>query len=127
MNDSQYRILIVDDNDLIRTYILRLFELYEIEVECATNGQEAVEMVEKEDFAAIFMDLEMPIMGGFESSRIIRQREKEKKLTRTPIYAVSGITMRDVQSKCSNAGMDGFIAKPLIIDKLLEVILPLVR
>lgn len=127
MNDSQYKILIVDDDDLIRIYMLSLFELYEIEAECATNGQEAVEMMEEKDFTVVLMDLEMPIMGGFESSRIIRQREKEKKRTRTPIYAVSGATMCNIQSKCSTAGMDGFIAKPVMINELLEVVLPLVR
>ena len=127
MNDSQDKILIVDDDDLIRTYMLRLFELYEIEAECVANGQEAVEIMDKKDFTAVLMDLEMPIMGGFESSRIIRLREKEKKRTHTPIYAVSGTTTYNIQSKCSTAGMDGFIAKPIVVNKLLEVILPLVR
>ena len=127
MNNSQYRILIVDDDDLVRFYMLMLFELYEVEVECATNGQEAIEITDKKDFTVILMDLEMPIMGGLESSRIIRQREMEKKRTRTPIYAVSGVTTCNIQSKCSTAGMDGFIAKPVMVDKLLEVVLPLVR
>lgn len=127
MNNSQCKILIVDDDELIRAYMLMLFELYEIKAECVANGQEAIEIMDKKDFTVVFMDLEMPIMGGFESTRIIRQREKEKKRTRTPIYAVSGAAMCHLQSKCSTAGMDGFIAKPMVTNKLLEVILPLVR
>jgi CheY-like chemotaxis protein len=127
MNDSRHKFLIVDDNDLVRMFLLKLLELYELEAECAANGQEAIELWEKNNFTAVLMDLEMPVMGGFESSRIIRQREKVNKRPRTPIYAVSGTTMYDIQNKCSDAGMDGFIAKPVVINKLLDTILPLVR
>lgn len=127
MNDSRHKILIVDDNDLVRMFLFKVLELYELKTEVASNGQEALEMWEKEDFLAVLMDLEMPIMGGLESSRLIRQREKEKKRKRTPIYAVSGTSMKGAKGKCADAGMDGFIPKPVVINRLLDIILPLIR
>lgn len=127
MNDSPHKFLIVDDNDLVRMFLFKVLKLYELEAEIATNGQEAVNMWEKDDYTAVLMDLEMPVMGGLESSRLIRQREKEKKRKRTPIYAISGTIMQDAKSKCADAGMDGFIPKPVVINKLLDIILPLIR
>ena len=103
-----------------------LLDYYSLDSEFANNGQEAVNTWEKEDFKAIFMDLEMPVMGGLEAARIIRQREKEENRPHTPIYAISATTMADPHLECSKAGMDGFIAKPIVIDEILDVILPLV-
>lgn len=125
MTDSQCKFLIVDDHDLIRAFLIKLFSIYELQVDIATNGQEAINNWEKEDYRAILMDLDMPIMGGIEATRIIRQREKVEKRGYTPIYAVSGTIMADPERKCAEAGLDGFIAKPMGIENVLNVILPL--
>lgn len=127
MINTEIKILIVDDNDLIRDFLLELFRRYELKAEVATNGREAIDKWEKNIFKAILMDIEMPIMDGMESTRIIRRREKEEDRSYTPIYAVSGTTDINADKICCEAGMDGFIAKPMIIDKILEVILPLTR
>lgn len=127
MKNSKVKILIVDDANLISGFLKSLLNLYDLDAEIATNGQEAIDAWEKEDFRAILMDLEMPVMGGLEASRIIRQREKKERRTYTPIFAVSGTIMSTPQLRCLEAGMDGFIAKPVTIDSVLAVILPLVN
>ncbi len=125
--DSQKKILIVDDVELVRVFLKALLERYEFSTELAINGQEAVNVWEKAEFGAILMDLDMPIMGGLEATRIIRQREMEEKRTHTPIVAVTGTGMANPQRECSEAGMDAFLAKPVLISDVLDVILPLVK
>ncbi len=127
VKDQQKKILIVDDVEIIRDFMKSLLSLYDLDAEFATNGQEAIDIWEKEDFKAILMDLEMPVMGGMEATRIIRQREKDQMRMHTPIFAVSGTSIQNPDSECSKAGMDGFIAKPVTVHNLLDVIIPLTR
>ncbi len=125
--NSQKKILVVDDVLLVRTFLGDVLDRYDISAEYATNGQEAVNVWAEGDFNAIVMDLDMPIMGGLEATRIIRKREKEEKRKRTPIIAVSGTEMSDASQNCLQAGMDSFLAKPMIIRDIIDVILPLVE
>ncbi len=127
MKDSQMKILVVDDVKMVRLFIKDLLELYDLGSEFAANGKEAIEVWEKDDFKAILMDLDMPVMGGVEATRIIRRREREKKRDHTPIIAVSGRVKSTTHYECSEVGMDGVIAKPMTIDEVMNVILPLVR
>ncbi len=124
---SHKKILIVDDVQLVRDFLGAILDRYNLSAEYATNGQEAINTWEKEDFKAILMDLDMPVMGGLEAARIIRQREKDEKRTHTPIIAVSGTEMLNPSRECLKAGMDAFLAKPVVISDVLDVILPLVK
>jgi osomolarity two-component system sensor histidine kinase NIK1 len=95
---------------------------YDLNTECVTNGQEAVNAFKKENFEIVLMDLDMPIMGGFEATLVIRQYEREEKRKRTPIIAISGTTLRNPHRMCLEAGMDGFLPKPIELDEMLNVI-----
>ncbi|MBI5558830.1 MAG: response regulator [Deltaproteobacteria bacterium] len=119
------RFLIVDDQAIIRSFLKDLFLHYDMKCEEAANGREAIEKWEQEDFNAILMDLEMPEMDGLQAARIIRQKEKEAQRPYTPIFAISGTAVLDPEEHCRKAGMDGFIAKPVVISKLLECVMPL--
>ena len=68
------------------------------------------------------MDLDMPIMGGLEATKIIRQSEKNKNSKRTPIIAISGTTTTNPHLLCLEAGMDGFIPKPIAIGEMIDMI-----
>ncbi len=127
MDNSAADILVVDDSTIIHSLFESVCDRYNLNIQCVTNGQKAVELLMEKDFALIFMDLEMPVMGGFEATRLIRQREKEKKSKRTPIIAISGTTMPEPSFECLNAGMDDFIAKPIALNAILGVILPLAK
>ena len=122
MGNPPYKILIVDDNEPIRDLLKTVCSLYDLNTECVTNGQEAVNALEKDNFEIVFMDLDMPIMGGFEATQVIRQSERKRNCKRTPIIAISGTTICNPHRTCLEAGMDGFLHKPIVLDKMLDVI-----
>jgi CheY-like chemotaxis protein len=125
MSTKNKRFLIVDDQVIIRDFLKDLFLLYDLKFEEASNGLEAIAKWEHEDFNAILMDIEMPKMDGLQATRIIRRREQEEQRDHTPIFAISGYISNDPNRECSMAGVDGFIAKPVEVQKVLDCILPL--
>lgn len=125
MTSTKKRFLVVDDEKLIRFFLKEFFSIHELAVEEAMNGKEAIRKWEQHDFAAILMDIKMPELDGLEATRIIRRREKEEGRVYTPIFAISGCAYNDFRLQCDNAGMDGFIPKPVDFDHLIEIILPL--
>jgi CheY-like chemotaxis protein len=124
---SAKKILIVDDNPVIRDFLTALCKGYEMDAESVTNGQEAVDIIKKQRFKAILMDLDMPIMGGLEATRIIRDNEKNNNHKRTPIIAISGTPDPDAAAVCSRLGFDFFIAKPIRVSEVIQTILTLAK
>ena len=119
------KFLIVDDDRMIRSVLQKLFTHYGLECILAGNGKQAVEKWEQEDFCAILMDLDMPLMDGCCACKIIRQREEDEKRTYTPIIAVSGQDSMAGKVKSMEAGMNAFIPKPFTIDEIWSVVFPL--
>ncbi len=121
---SQKRILVVEDNDInleVATYLLKETHA---KVEIARNGLEAVEIIQEQEhpFDLILMDVQMPLMDGYEATRIIR---KELNIL-TPIVAMTANVMVQDIEKCIQAGMDAHIGKPFEVEDfygtLLEVL-----
>ena len=79
--------------------------------------------IKKQRFDVILMDVQMPIMGGFEATKEIRQYEKETGLTRTPIIALTAHAMLGDREKCIQAQMDEYLSKPLKQNLLMQTIL----
>ncbi len=115
-------ILIVDDEPLNRLFLVDLLKMHEINPTEATNGNEAVKQWQKNDYAVILMDIQMPDLNGIDATKIIRQKEKEQGLPKTPIIAVTAYGTKQAQNDCLDAGMDGYIPKPVNISDLLEMI-----
>ena len=88
----------------------------------AKNGLEAVKAFEAEAFDLILMDGQMPVMGGLEATREIREREGKSKIGRIPIIAVTANAMKGDREKFLEAGMDDYLAKPIKRRTLEEVI-----
>ncbi|MEO0415001.1 MAG: ATP-binding protein [Verrucomicrobiota bacterium] len=113
------KILIVEDipmNQRIATMVLGRLG-YEA-IECVFNGQEAVDRVMQGDIDFIFMDLQMPVMGGLDATRAIRQA---KSLVRQPlIVAMTGHALPGVRESCLAIGMDGFLTKPISLEDVRE-------
>ncbi|MCB1087333.1 MAG: response regulator, partial [Verrucomicrobiae bacterium] len=109
------RILIVEDvpmNQKIATMVLRKMGYQSIET--ADNGLEGVERVSRGGIDLIFMDLQMPVMGGIEATQLIRNNFS---LPRQPvIIALTGHALAGVKESCFEAGMDGYLTKPVSID-----------
>lgn len=110
-------ILIAEDNQDIRALVKMLLSKIGANLCIVENGKLAVEKTYEEEFDLIFLDIQMPIMDGFETLQILRSNGYTK-----PIYAMTANTMKEDQDKCESAGFDGFISKPINKAYLYEVI-----
>ncbi len=108
------RVLVVDDDRINRLVISRMLRKLDWEVDEAANGKEAVEIAMQHDFAAIFMDCEMPVMNGWDASSQILKDKPEP----PPIIAVSAYVTDEDRERCWQAGMCDFIAKPISAGKV---------
>jgi signal transduction histidine kinase/CheY-like chemotaxis protein len=106
------RILLAEDNPVNRQLAIALLNRRGHVVTVAENGQAAVDHVERERFDLVLMDVQMPIMGGFEATRIIRERECVSG-GHLPIVALTARAMNGDRELCLAAGMDEYLAKPL--------------
>ncbi|SFN34666.1 PAS domain S-box-containing protein [Formivibrio citricus] len=110
------RVLLVEDNIINQQVAREFLTLAGLEVMCASNGQEAIELLEQEKFDAVLMDLHMPQMGGLEATRHIRSQACWSNL---PIIAMTAAAMAQDREACLAAGMNDFVAKPIEPEKLL--------
>ena len=117
--DSGRRVLLVEDNEVNRKFAVRVLEKASWNVEIATNGQEAVDAYERKSFDVILMDIQMPIMDGLTATRHIRSLE-ESRDRRTPIVAMTANAMTGDRERCLDAGMDGYVSKPVRRGILME-------
>jgi len=115
------RILLAEDNHVNQILAVRLLERRGHRVVVAQNGREAVEIMEKDQFDLVLMDVQMPEMDGFEATAAIRQKEGEKG-RRTRILAMTARAMKGDEEKCLAAGMDGYIAKPIHAEELYRLL-----
>ena len=116
------RILLVEDNELNQEIATAILEDEGIEVETAGNGQEACDtLLEKGAgyYDLVLMDIQMPIMDGYEASEKIRSFEDEE-LSKVPIFAMTANAFEEDKKKAFAAGMNGHIAKPINISVLME-------
>lgn len=111
-------VLIVEDNPVIRRITELQLGRFNLRVHAATNGKEAVQLVEHHDYTLILMDISMPVMDGFEATRLIRQSKRNRS---TPIVAISASNTRD---ECLRLGMDDYIQKPADFSSILRKWLP---
>jgi CheY-like chemotaxis protein len=92
-------------------------------VHSVDNGREAVAcLAEGARPDLVFMDIHMPVMDGYQATREIRRREQRQQLSRVPIIALSASVTMEEQSVCRDAGMDGFLGKPLALDQLQQLL-----
>ncbi len=113
------RILLAEDNPINQKVILSLLHKLTCEVDLATDGNTAVELWNNGSYDLILMDCQMPELDGLDATRIIRERET----TRTPIVALTANAMQEDRERCFDAGMDGFISKPVSLAALQQALL----
>jgi PAS domain S-box-containing protein len=113
-------ILIVEDNkinaEIAKTMLVKLGA----KVEIAANGIEAIDKVFDNEYALIFMDVQMPTMSGYEATERIREFERNTDHKRTPIIALTANVVSDSKEKCLASGMDDFLIKPFRKDDILK-------
>jgi len=116
------RVLLVDDNDINQEIVTGLLEHSKIKLDIASNGKEAIDMFEVDKYALILMDIQMPIMDGYEATKIIRQKDKH-----IPIIALTANAMKEDIQKSKLYGMNSHINKPINVDKLYGTLLKYIK
>ena len=105
-------VLLVEDN-LVNQEVAREFlEEFGCEIQVAENGKQAVDAVESGSFDLVFMDCLMPVMDGFQASKLIRERERRRDLPQLPIVALTANAFASDREKCLAAGMSDYLSKP---------------
>lgn len=118
------RVLLVEDNELNMEIAEELVGITGVQVEKAYNGQEAVDMVRESPegyYDLIFMDIQMPVMDGYEATRQIRGMDRED-VGRIPIFALSANALAEDVQNSLEAGMNGHIAKPVDLESIERVL-----
>lgn len=115
------KVLVVEDNRVTAEILKKIVEDQGYTVLIATNGQEAIDLLQEDrGFLLVFMDCEMPIMGGFEATSNIRREEENKGLARLPIIALTGNITENYKQTCLENGMDEHLGKPIVIAEVIN-------
>jgi len=118
---KKMRVLLAEDNVINQKLAARLLEKHGHHVTVTSNGREALAALDREDFDAVLMDVQMPEMDGFEATAAIRAREL-KTGRHLPIIAMTAHAMQGDRERCLAAGMDDYISKPIKIQQLTDVL-----
>jgi two-component system, sensor histidine kinase and response regulator len=115
------RILLAEDNLVNQRLAFRVLQKAGHRVAIASNGVEVLSALRRQTFDVVLMDVQMPQMDGLETTAAIRSEEKKTK-SHLPIIAMTAHAMKGDKERCLEAGMDGYISKPLRAAELLEMV-----
>ena len=124
---NSIKILLAEDNEANQFLIKAITRSRNWDITVVGDGSEAVEEFEKDKFDLILMDVQMPVMNGYEATQIIRNKENERgNGERIPIIALTAYAMKADKDKCIEAGMDDYISKPFkrqeFLDRIIQAI-----
>lgn len=118
------RVLLAEDNELNREIAVEIFKGMGLAVDTAENGKEAYEMIrdsEPGQYSLVFMDIQMPVMDGYEASKKIRQLNN-KTLSKIPIVAMTANAFEEDRLQAMESGMNEHLAKPIDMEKLIDIL-----
>jgi PAS domain S-box-containing protein len=118
------RVLLVEDNEINQELALELLTARGLSVEVATNGAEALQMLEKNDYDGVLMDVQMPVMDGYTATREIRKRAS---LASLPVIAMTANAMAGDRENALAAGMNDHIAKPISVREMFTTMARWIR
>jgi len=119
--EYSHDILVVDDDEVHRHILCAYLAKCGYSANQAADGQQAIDALRKKDFDLVFMDLRMPVMGGLEATRWIREHFDNHKW-RLHIIALTADTALETRSQCLSAGFDHFLSKPVVDNELMRVL-----
>jgi len=122
----KFRILVAEDNPVNQAVIIRVLQKMGHTPVLAQNGKEALALASAEKFDIAFMDVQMPEMDGLAATGAIREGEK-KNGTHLPIFAMTAHAMKGDRERCLEAGMDGYITKPVRFSDIEQTLAGLAR
>jgi len=123
VENRSLNVLVAEDNAVNQLLIRKLLEKRSHTVSIASDGRQAIDMWAQGQYDLIFMDMSMPEVDGLEAARQIRIQEQTEQRTRTPIIALTANAFIEDREKCFEAGMDGYLSKPIrpeLLDSELE-------
>ena len=122
-------VLLAEDNPVNQLVAVRTLERAGYKVTVANNGQEALDLIDRESFDVVLMDVQMPVMGGIEATRAIRAREQRRSwvvdadhVQHLPIIAMTANAMKGDRELCLDEGMDDYVSKPVKAEDLLAAL-----
>ena len=116
---NSVKLLLVEDHNINQRVAMGILKGLGITADIAQNGQEAVQAVSQIHYDIILMDIQMPVMDGYEATHAIRQQEGD---THNVIIAMTANAMQGDREKCLAAGMDDYISKPIKVEELVACI-----
>lgn len=119
---NKFKILLVEDDKTNQKVALKMLNNLGFYCDISDNGEKALEAFKKNHYDLIFMDCQMPVMNGYESTKLIRMHEKENNINQIPIVALTAHALESDDKKCFDAGMSDYLTKPINKDKLVSVL-----
>ncbi|MDP1947536.1 MAG: response regulator [Nitrospirota bacterium] len=116
------RLLLVEDNPVNREVATGMLELLGYQVDCAENGQQALEVSATGSYDVVLMDCQMPVMDGFAATSHMREREQQRHQARIPIIALTANAMEGDRERCLTVGMDDYLSKPFTQQSLSDIL-----
>jgi two-component system, sensor histidine kinase and response regulator len=120
-SQRRLRILVAEDSPVNQKVVIRLLEKWGHTVVVVHNGREALAALDGQRFDVVLMDIQMPEMDGYEATAARRVQE-ETTGTHVPIIAMTAHAMQGDRERCLEAGMDGYVAKPIRAKELFEAL-----
>jgi len=115
-------VLVAEDNTINQKLILNILNKLGLEVTLANNGEEALHLRQSNDYDMIFMDVQMPVMGGIEATQEILAYEEKSRKHHIPIVALTANALQGDREKYINAGMNDYLSKPLVLEHLTQLL-----
>ena len=119
---SGIRILIAEDDFTNQLMTKTILEKFGYQVDVANNGAEALNLLEKTDYALVLMDCMMPVLNGFQTTAVIRDPTSAVRNHAIPVVALTAKAFKEDQASCLAVGMDDYLAKPIEVTKVLAVL-----
>ncbi|MBF4163427.1 response regulator [Nocardioides acrostichi] len=116
------RVLVVEDNEINRVVATGFLESWGLRPDTAVDGVEALEMLERSSYDLVLMDVQMPRLDGYATTRALRERERAGDARRTPVVAMTASAVRGERERALEAGMDDFLTKPVVGVRLSAVV-----
>ncbi|KAB7732529.1 response regulator [Rudanella paleaurantiibacter] len=118
---SAKRVLIAEDSSVIQNLARKILEFQNYDITSVKNGEQVLQILAKEDFNILLLDINMPVMDGMECVRQVRALSDKTK-AEVPIVAITGNAKNYTEEEFKTAGFNDVLVKPLNFDRLVEVV-----
>ncbi len=122
MKEKSLRVLVAEDNKINQKVAAKMLEKIGIKADFAQDGGETLEMLEAQEYDLLLLDIQMPVVDGYEVARAVRGKPQNANNRDIIIIAMTAYAMEGDREKCLEAGMDDYLAKPIEQDKLIEML-----